>query len=262
MSSGLVQGMSRLASTARMVFDVPSVISANDGLSPLPSMVSGPVKTKYAVCDWLVPPRLGYPYTPRHLVDQLAVIGSVPGLVEVVLVVQLLAFEVGQEGHSPAIGNLAGQPAVENWRRQVVLDISVIVKRETDLLEIVDTLLSLGIRAGSLKENAQELAYLGKLDRRARAQVDRLARWSGWRPFRAGWPSSRKTRSWPRRVPLLVRNFALAAMAAQLRPSVSIACRVSVTDLTESGVLAMATRSVLSSPSGSIANRIGSRFFQ
>ena len=88
MSSGLVQGMSRLASTARIVFDVPSVMSANDGLSPLPSMVSGPVKTKYAVWSWLRAGRARIAVDRRHLVDQLAVVRAVPGLVEVVLVVQ------------------------------------------------------------------------------------------------------------------------------------------------------------------------------
>ena len=39
MSSGFVQGTSRFASTARIVFDNPSVTSVNEGLSPLPRRV-------------------------------------------------------------------------------------------------------------------------------------------------------------------------------------------------------------------------------
>src|SRR4051794_10462001 len=46
-SSGLVQGMSRLASTARIVLDVPSVICAIFAPPSAPPSVGGPLKRKY-----------------------------------------------------------------------------------------------------------------------------------------------------------------------------------------------------------------------
>ena len=70
-------------------------------------LVASPVKTKYEVLTRLDGLAVGarIAVDRRHLVDQLAIVGAVPGLVEVVLLVELLLLEIRQDRDSPAIGD-------------------------------------------------------------------------------------------------------------------------------------------------------------
>ena len=64
--------------------------------------------------------------------------GTIPGLVLLELVVELLLFEVGQDGHAPAQERLALCAQGRGPRKTVVRGVKV-VHRQGDLLEVVHT---------------------------------------------------------------------------------------------------------------------------
>ena len=98
MSSGLVQGTLPCHSTARIVFDMPSVICSNVvGLGVLAAGHPGTAQSgRLAGEDVIRRVRsarrpavgAGHAVDRRHLVDQLAVVGAVPGLVEMILAIE------------------------------------------------------------------------------------------------------------------------------------------------------------------------------
>jgi len=77
----------------------------------------------------------------RHLSEHLLVVLAVPGFVEVVLVVQSLLVEEGENRHPPAVNGFAIRPEIRGTRESPVRCL-VIMNGDADLLEVVFALTS------------------------------------------------------------------------------------------------------------------------
>ncbi len=91
----------------------------------------------------------------RSLIEQPAIVRTIPGFAEVILVVQIAGIQIGEKENPPAVRGPTGLVGDEG-RRQRAPFLMIVGDRQTELLEVSEIVAALSRHAGSMHSRNHE----------------------------------------------------------------------------------------------------------